>query len=267
MSSASETWSLSDADEQDHFCYIKSRRRHPKHRTNRPTSNEEEEEHLTDESTENTPPRTPPGPSGLTEEDLDLLLEEDNLSLLPELAARMADDRRRALAGDNPSPEPGSLPAPQPIPASGSTTLSSSGSNNPNMVLVRDEPFYVHWVLSLSGTAGFVFGNFDLLEIFAGVVRPQDHDEPTGTQKKLTKYSLAVGRERSSQQGGTDPTDLGATMEERLDATIWAIPWKSGLTPQYHDITIDEDKKRQGFVTIISPLKAGKQVFHGVQNG
>ncbi|KAL8988137.1 MAG: hypothetical protein Q9169_008604, partial [Polycauliona sp. 2 TL-2023] len=40
---------------------------------------------------------------------------------------------------------------------------------------------------------------------------------------------------------------------------IWAIPWKSGLTPRYHDITIDEDKKRQGFVTIISPLKAGKQ--------
>ncbi|KAI4266407.1 MAG: hypothetical protein L6R38_008764 [Xanthoria sp. 2 TBL-2021] len=40
---------------------------------------------------------------------------------------------------------------------------------------------------------------------------------------------------------------------------IWALPWKSGLTPRYHDLTIDEDKKRQGFVTIISPLKAGRQ--------
>ncbi|KAI4278418.1 MAG: hypothetical protein LQ337_001016 [Flavoplaca oasis] len=27
----------------------------------------------------------------------------------------------------------------------------------------------------------------------------------------------------------------------------------------YHDLSIDKDKKRQGFVTIISPLKAGKQ--------
>ena len=40
---------------------------------------------------------------------------------------------------------------------------------------------------------------------------------------------------------------------------IWALPWKSGLTPRYHDLTIDENKKRDGFVTIISPLKAGKQ--------
>ncbi|KAI4235359.1 MAG: hypothetical protein LQ349_003222 [Xanthoria aureola] len=40
---------------------------------------------------------------------------------------------------------------------------------------------------------------------------------------------------------------------------IWALPWKSGLTPRYHDLTINEDQKRQGFVTIISPLKAGRQ--------
>ncbi|KAI4227636.1 MAG: hypothetical protein L6R36_002271 [Xanthoria steineri] len=40
---------------------------------------------------------------------------------------------------------------------------------------------------------------------------------------------------------------------------IWALPWKSGLTPRYHDLTIDEDQKRQSFVTIISPLKAGRQ--------
>ena len=40
---------------------------------------------------------------------------------------------------------------------------------------------------------------------------------------------------------------------------IWALPWKNGLKPRYHDLSIDEDKKRQGFVTIISPLKAGKK--------
>ncbi|KAL8725426.1 MAG: hypothetical protein Q9166_007358 [cf. Caloplaca sp. 2 TL-2023] len=39
---------------------------------------------------------------------------------------------------------------------------------------------------------------------------------------------------------------------------IWALPWKSGLTPRYHDLSIDEEKKRQGFAVIISPLKAGK---------
>ena len=40
---------------------------------------------------------------------------------------------------------------------------------------------------------------------------------------------------------------------------IWVLPWKNGLTPRYHDLTIDENRKRQGFVTIVSPLKAGKK--------
>lgn len=39
---------------------------------------------------------------------------------------------------------------------------------------------------------------------------------------------------------------------------IWALPWKSGLTPRYHDFTASDEKKRAGFVHIISPLKAGK---------
>lgn len=39
---------------------------------------------------------------------------------------------------------------------------------------------------------------------------------------------------------------------------IWALPWKSGLKPRYHDFTVSDDKKRAGFVPIISPLKAGK---------
>ena len=38
---------------------------------------------------------------------------------------------------------------------------------------------------------------------------------------------------------------------------IWALPWKKGLQPRYHTGTFSESDKRKGFVTIISPLKAG----------
>lgn len=38
---------------------------------------------------------------------------------------------------------------------------------------------------------------------------------------------------------------------------IWALPWTKGLTPRYHTRSFDEDAKRRGFLTILSPLKAG----------
>lgn len=38
---------------------------------------------------------------------------------------------------------------------------------------------------------------------------------------------------------------------------IWALPWKRNLPPAYHTSTFSEEAKRQGFVTIITPLKAG----------
>jgi len=38
---------------------------------------------------------------------------------------------------------------------------------------------------------------------------------------------------------------------------IWAMPWKRGLPPIYHTNTFSEEDKRKGFVTIITPLKAG----------
>lgn len=38
---------------------------------------------------------------------------------------------------------------------------------------------------------------------------------------------------------------------------IWALPWKRSLPPTYHTMTFDEDSKRNGFATLISPLKAG----------
>lgn len=38
---------------------------------------------------------------------------------------------------------------------------------------------------------------------------------------------------------------------------IWAIPWKRGLTPRYHTRNFPAENKREGFVAILSPLKAG----------
>lgn len=38
---------------------------------------------------------------------------------------------------------------------------------------------------------------------------------------------------------------------------IWCLPWKRGLKPSYHTRHFDEQEKRKGFVTIVSPLKAG----------
>lgn len=38
---------------------------------------------------------------------------------------------------------------------------------------------------------------------------------------------------------------------------IWALPWKRGLTPRYHTQHFDDEDKRKGFVTILSPLKGG----------
>lgn len=38
---------------------------------------------------------------------------------------------------------------------------------------------------------------------------------------------------------------------------IWAIPWKRGLTPRYHWGRYNDEDKRKGFVSLLSPLKAG----------
>ena len=39
---------------------------------------------------------------------------------------------------------------------------------------------------------------------------------------------------------------------------IWVLPWRKGLPPTYHTRTFSEEEKRKAFVTIVSPLKAGK---------
>jgi quercetin 2,3-dioxygenase len=40
---------------------------------------------------------------------------------------------------------------------------------------------------------------------------------------------------------------------------IWGMPWKRGLPPNYHTMNFPEGPKRQGFVPIITPLKAGQK--------
>lgn len=39
---------------------------------------------------------------------------------------------------------------------------------------------------------------------------------------------------------------------------IWALPWKRGLTPRYHTKHFPDEEKRNGFVHVLSPLKAGE---------
>lgn len=38
---------------------------------------------------------------------------------------------------------------------------------------------------------------------------------------------------------------------------IWAVPWTTGLPPVYHTASFPEEGKRDRFVTVLSPLKAG----------
>lgn len=51
--------------------------------------------------------------------------------------------------------------------------------------------------------------------------------------------------------------------EHRSDAVhflqIWATPWARGLRPRYHTRAFDDAAKREGFVTILSPLRGGPE--------
>lgn len=53
------------------------------------------------------------------------------------------------------------------------------------------------------------------------------------------------------------------TNEHKTDTVhflqIWAVLWKRGLTPKYHTKHFDDEAKRKGFVTILSPLKGGEE--------
>lgn len=46
---------------------------------------------------------------------------------------------------------------------------------------------------------------------------------------------------------------------------IWVKPWARGLPPTYHTSSYTEEQKKAGFVTIISPLKAGRNASAEVE--
>lgn len=68
--------------------------------------------------------------------------------------------------------------------------------------------------------------------------------------------------ERGDVQFTTGGTGIAHSEQNESDKEvhflqIWALPWKRGLTPRYHTKTFPEEAKRENFVPILSPLKAG----------
>ncbi|KAL8845250.1 MAG: hypothetical protein Q9176_000418 [Flavoplaca citrina] len=116
--SSSETVPSPAAVDPHRWCYVKSPHLPSKQRRNRPISKEEEEQNFfTDGSKESTPRRTPtPDPAGLTEEDANTMLEEEDFRALPRLADELADERRRLydLRQQNALLAPGSPAKPDP---------------------------------------------------------------------------------------------------------------------------------------------------------
>ncbi|KAH8426369.1 pirin family protein [Aspergillus melleus] len=59
--------------------------------------------------------------------------------------------------------------------------------------------------------------------------------------------------------GGTGiaHSEMNESNKEVHFLQIWALPWKRGLVPRYHTKSFADEEKKKGFVTILSPLKAG----------
>lgn len=79
------------------------------------------------------------------------------------------------------------------------------------------------------------------------------------------QYGESIIMRRGDVQFTTAGTGLthSETNEHPTDITqflqIWVKLWKSRLQPRYHTRHFDDDAKRRGFVTILSPLKAGPE--------
>lgn len=77
--------------------------------------------------------------------------------------------------------------------------------------------------------------------------------------KKLTLYH----QKRGDVQFTTGGTGIAHSEQNEHSSKpvhflqIWVTPWARGLPPTYHTSTFDDEKKRSGFVTIISPLVGG----------
>ena len=103
-------------------------------------------------------------------------------------------------------------------------------------------------------------------EIFSYVLRGEltHRDSMMGAEANKSKTDADFARvRRGDVQFTTGGTGI-AHSEFNDDAhvpvhflQIWADPWKRGLRPRYHSMTFPDDAKRAGFVTILSPLRAG----------
>ena len=79
-------------------------------------------------------------------------------------------------------------------------------------------------------------------------------------QKRGANYSTTMKTDIQFTTGGSGIAHAEQNEHSTLPVhflQIWALPWKTGLVPRYHTLSIPEESKRAGFVTILSPLKAG----------
>ncbi|KAL8938377.1 MAG: hypothetical protein Q9216_003934 [Gyalolechia sp. 2 TL-2023] len=109
---------------------------------------------------------------------------------------------------------------------------------------------------------GFPFHTHRNAEIFTYIVSGElTHRDSMGTSGASPNFFRIKRGDVQFTTGGSGISHSEQNEHESETVhflQIWAIPWNLGLTPRYHNLTIDEQRKRQGFVTIISPLRAGK---------
>ncbi|KAH6974554.1 RmlC-like cupin domain-containing protein [Ilyonectria sp. MPI-CAGE-AT-0026] len=103
-------------------------------------------------------------------------------------------------------------------------------------------------------------------EIFSYIISGElTHRDSTLGSMKGGQCGECIIMRRGDVQFTTAGTGLthSETNEHPTDTTqflqIWVKPWKSRLQPRYHTRHFDDDAKRRGFVTILSPLKAGPE--------
>ena len=100
--------------------------------------------------------------------------------------------------------------------------------------------------------------------ILSGELTHRDsmHGKRTKTLSEVSKDDFYVMK-RGDVQFTTGGSGIAHAEENEHNSQtvhflqIWALPWKKGLTPRYHTMSFSEEAKRKGFVTILSPLKAG----------
>jgi quercetin 2,3-dioxygenase len=97
--------------------------------------------------------------------------------------------------------------------------------------------------------------------ILSGELTHRDSMQKKGAESGSSKEFFRM--KRGDVQFTTGGTGIAHSEQNEHNETwvkflqLWALPWKKGLPPNYHTLTFSEDSKRAGFVTIITPLKAG----------